>query len=60
MSAGAPLRDPGVPPLVCPFCGATQIPTSTEPVRETAYLRCRTCGEIWNPARLVLPRYRPR
>jgi uncharacterized Zn finger protein len=46
-----------VPPATvhCPSCGAAQ---AAEPANnaETTYLRCPSCGEVWNALRHHTPR----
>jgi uncharacterized Zn finger protein len=38
----------------CPTCGVPQV---TEPAaKETTYLRCASCGEVWNALRYHAPR----
>jgi len=48
---------PKSPP--CPFCRSEQVTTTSKAaVTQDVYWRCHTCGQIWNPARLTLPRQR--
>jgi len=35
----------------CPFCGSTALLTAGRNAAQGAYVRCRDCGEVWNPAR---------
>lgn len=53
-----PEATPVTPPAVCPFCQSPSIGTTSKTISETTYWRCVTCGQIWNPARLVAPRPR--
>jgi transposase-like protein len=39
------------PPVVCPFCQASSISTTSRKPDEHAYWRCGACGEVWNPSR---------
>lgn len=42
----------------CPFCGSVALLTaSRRTASQDTYVRCRDCGEVWNPARP--PRERP-
>ena len=47
-------------PPVCPFCRAAHVTTTSKTVSDATYGRCHGCGQVWNPARLVLrpPRQR--
>jgi hypothetical protein len=42
-------------PTSCAFCGSGKIATTGKSTSVAAYWRCHTCGQIWNPARLVAP-----
>jgi ribosomal protein L37AE/L43A len=46
------------PPPVCPFCQSVVVTTTSKAITETTYWRCGTCGQIWNPSRLVAQRPR--
>jgi ribosomal protein L37AE/L43A len=46
------------PPPVCPFCQSLVVSTTSKSITETTYWRCGTCGQIWNPSRLVAQRPR--
>jgi transposase-like protein len=37
----------------CPFCRSAEIATTSKSYKDDAYWRCRGCGQIWNPTRLV-------
>lgn len=47
-----PLTDMVKPP--CPFCKSDKVATTIKAVTDATYWRCLTCGQVWNPARLVL------
>lgn len=54
---------PAVPPpapKACPFCASAQVATASKAVNDNTYWRCRGCGQIWNPSRLVTQRWRSR
>ena len=51
--------EPEAPPPVCPFCQSAVVTTTSKSITETTYWRCGWCGQIWNPARLVVSQ-RPR
>jgi transposase-like protein len=36
----------------CPFCRSDRIATTTKNV-DDAYWRCESCGQVWNPSRLL-------
>jgi transposase-like protein len=44
------------PPTSCPFCRSASVSTTSKVVSAATYWRCTTCGQIWNPARLVAQR----
>jgi transposase-like protein len=44
------------PPTSCPFCRSAQVSTTSKTISATTYWRCVTCGQIWNPARLLAQR----
>jgi transposase-like protein len=46
-------------PLQCPFCRSNRVLTTSKLVTDATYWRCQACGQIWNPARLVMTRLRP-
>ncbi len=39
-------------PVVCPFCNAATIETTSKAITVSTYWRCLKCGEIWNVSRL--------
>jgi transposase-like protein len=39
-------------PTTCPFCRSDNVGTTSKSADESAYWRCRKCGEIWSPSRL--------
>jgi transposase-like protein len=45
---------PTPPPQTCPFCKSGEITTTGKSVTDDQYWRCTTCGQVWNPARLVV------
>jgi transcription elongation factor Elf1 len=44
------------PPTSCPFCRSPSVSTTSKNVSAATYWRCATCGQIWNPARLLAQR----
>jgi len=44
------------PPSSCPFCRSPSVSTTSKTISAATYWRCATCGQIWNPARLVTQR----
>jgi tRNA(Ile2) C34 agmatinyltransferase TiaS len=36
----------------CPFCHSDDVGTTAKAADDSAYWRCRACGEIWSPNRL--------
>jgi transposase-like protein len=52
-----PDASPTPAPAVCPFCQSGQVSTTSKSADIDAYWRCGGCGQIWNPSRLVPPRY---
>jgi len=48
------------PPERCPFCQSLKILATAKTVTESTYWRCEGCGEMWNPARSVVGRFRRR
>lgn len=39
---------------VCPFCRSGHVTTTSKSSgAKDVYWRCHTCGQIWNPSRLV-------
>jgi transcription elongation factor Elf1 len=37
----------------CPFCRSAVVSTNGKTASDSSYWRCDTCGQIWNPTRLV-------
>jgi transposase-like protein len=37
----------------CPFCRSAVVSTNGKTASDSSYWRCDTCGQIWNPSRLV-------
>ena len=53
--------EPTPAPKACPFCYSAQVATSAKAATNDAtYWRCHTCGQIWNPARLLEQSWRRR
>jgi transposase-like protein len=50
-----PDNSPSPPPTTssCPFCRSGEVFTTAKFVTDESYWRCRACGQIWNPRRLV-------
>jgi len=40
-------------PASCPFCRSPSVSTTSKIISAATYWRCATCGQIWNPARLL-------
>jgi len=36
----------------CPSCRSVDVVTTNRDKNETAYWRCNSCGDIWNPSRI--------
>jgi transposase-like protein len=48
------MESPATPtPPTCPFCRSHEVTTTSTSTDEGVYWRCHTCGQIWNPARLL-------
>jgi transposase-like protein len=47
-------------PLQCPFCRSRRVLTTSKLVDDATYWRCEACGQIWNPARLLVRPLRPK
>lgn len=47
----APTEPPKAP--ACPFCRSSVVSTNGKTASDSSYWRCDTCGQIWNPTRLV-------
>jgi transposase-like protein len=43
--------EPVVAPVVCPACGSDDLVAARKTADESAYWRCRGCGEVWNVGR---------
>lgn len=39
-------------PASCPFCHSPNVMTASEKADESAYWRCKACGDMWNVGRL--------
>jgi hypothetical protein len=50
MEHAHPSETAGVP-AVCPACGSADLVAASKTADESAYRRCRRCGEIWNAGR---------
>ena len=40
-------------PTECPFCRSRALATAAGKARASNYWRCETCGQLWNPERLL-------
>jgi len=47
-------RDLVSAPMQCPFCRSARLLTTSKLVDAATYWRCQACGQIWNPARLMI------
>jgi DNA-directed RNA polymerase subunit M/transcription elongation factor TFIIS len=45
--------------VTCPTCRGSELMVSKSSNRETTYLRCLTCGEVWNALRHSATHQRP-
>jgi len=43
-------------PTQCPFCLSRAVAATSHKITRASYWRCDTCGQLWNPERLV-PRF---
>lgn len=43
---------PAAPQQACPFCGSSDVQTTSKAVTVSTYWRCTACGQIWNADRL--------
>jgi hypothetical protein len=47
----ANLSETAGPPAACPACGSVDLAMASKTADESAYWRCRVCGEVWNAGR---------
>ena len=50
---------PDTPTAICPTCSA-HVPAAASANADTTYLRCQSCGDVWNPSRRVAAVEQPR